>query len=377
MGRPRRAAGVAAVVALLCVAGCSTDEPTAEPSTGPTGSSNEPTADPTEPTRPPGGPIDDPVVIEPVTASLAWDSVASPVTDTVTVGAGRELRVVGQDGAEAVLTPADGDPISVPAPEEFRISDALLGDTHAVVVASDTFEEQPGRATVIDLASGEQRALDGDAEPPTVNGGTWAIGDGRLLHATFGPDSSYCLAEVDLETLAGETSWCAGPRHGFRGGHVSADGVTVTSFDDARPVSCRTAGLVAEGSFQALEGPADCKAWDAVAMPDGYVWTEVAKERRLEEAHAYARAGEEWYDLGPAVSGSLTRCGSAAWFARDPATDGGPAQLLRWDERGLTVVYETADGVEAFVDAPRCGGSVITLTALSEAGDEQVSAPIE
>lgn len=376
MGWSRRAAGAAAVVALLCVAGCSADDPTTSPtpSAEPTG---DPTTGPAEPTRPPGGPIDDPATVTPGTDLLDWAAVDAPIDDRVTVGSGWQLRVVGQEAEEAQLTPDDGEAIRIPAPEGFRIDESLLTDTHAVVVASDTLEEVPGTATVIDLASGEQRVLDGRSAPPTVNGGTWAIGDGRLLHATLGEGSAYCLAEVDLRSLAGEASWCAEPRHGFRGGQVSGDGVTLTSFDDARPVSCRTAGTVEGGELVALEGPNDCKAWDVVAMPGGYVWTEIPKERRNEDAHAYARLGEEWYDLGPALSNSLTRCGPSAWFTREGATDGGSSQVLRWDERGLSVVYETPADADSLIDGPRCGGSAITLTAMTEAGDEQVTAAIE
>ena len=47
---------------------------------------------------------------------------------------------------------------------------------------------------------------------------------------------------------------------------------------------------------------------------------------------------------------------------------------MRWTpEDGLEVVYESTGG-HAFLTPPRCGGDTITVTALAQSGDEQVSA---
>ena len=101
-----------------------------------------------------------------------------------------------------------------------------------------------------------------------------------------------------------------------------------------------------------------------------------ANPGKINYAHTGAGGAESWLDLGPATSGTLTWCGDAAYFARDPQRDGDDAALLRWSpERGLDVVYESPGG-QAFLTAPRCGGDALTVTALAQSGDEQVSAPL-
>ena len=103
----------------------------------------------------------------------------------------------------------------------------------------------------------------------------------------------------------------------------------------------------------------------------------VPKQTRIEAAHYYARDGDEFFDLGPGTSGTLAWCGDAAYFAQDPLRDGDPARLLRWTNDGeLEVVYETAGRGPAFLTEPRCGDDRITVTAIAESGDEQISAPL-
>ena len=117
-----------------------------------------------------------------------------------------------------------------------------------------------------------------------------------------------------------------------------------------------------------------CKGWEGVLLEGGAAWSVIEKEQRIEDAHLFARIGEEHYDLGAGTSGTLIWCAGAAYFVRDPQRDGDPARLLRWDPRhGLDVVYESPGG-QAFLTAPRCGGDMLTVTALAESGDEQVSA---
>ena len=61
-------------------------------------------------------------------------------------------------------------------------------------------------------------------------------------------------------------------------------------------------------------------------MRSGAVWSAVPDEHRVEAAHAYARVGDAYYDLGPSVSGSLTWCGGSAYFVRDPQRQFVPVQ---------------------------------------------------
>ena len=47
--------------------------------------------------------------------------------------------------------------------------------------------------------------LDEQSSPPTTTGGTWAMGQETLVHATVGDDGAYCLATVSLESGQGDT----------------------------------------------------------------------------------------------------------------------------------------------------------------------------
>jgi hypothetical protein len=124
-------------------------------------------------------------------------------------------------------------------------------------------------------------------------------------------------------------------------------------------------------------GVEECIGWEGVLTGDGAVWSVVPKQTRIEEARYYARVGEEYFDLGPGTSGTLVWCGDAAYFAQDPLRDGDPARLLRWtSDHALEVVYETRGRGPAFLTEPRCGGDRITVTAIANSGDEQVTAPI-
>ena len=51
------------------------------------------------------------------------------------------------------------------------------------------------------------------------------------------------------------------------------------------------------------------------------------------------------------------------------------AALMRWDGTTLATVYQAPPG-QSFLATPRCGGSALTVTAFSESGDEQVTAPL-
>ena len=51
----------------------------------------------------------------------------------------------------------------------------------------------------------------------------------------------------------------------------------------------------------------------------------IPNERRIEAAHVYARVGDELLRPRPGTAGTLTWCGDAAYFARDPQRDGDDA----------------------------------------------------
>ena len=147
------------------------------------------------------------------------------------------------------------------------------------------------------------------------------------------------------------------------------------TFDDRQP-SCRTVVEVTADDVAPFEGVQRCLGWEGVLIDGGTVWSVVPKQSRIEEARYYARVGEKYFDLGPGTSGTLVPCGEAAYFTQDPLRDGDPARLLRWKSDGsLDVVYETSGRGPAFLTEPRCGSDRITVTALGESGDEQVTAP--
>ena len=245
------------------------------------------------------------------------------------------------------------------------------------MVSEDKLAQTPDRATLVDLATGRTRRLDGTSTPPTSVGGTWALGPDTLAHATAGPQRSYCVTWLSLDTLRRAGATCVPPRNGLSRAAITPDGATLMRFDAHHP-SCRTLLLRTGATTSPLPGVTDCKGWDSAAMPGGAVWSVIPKERRIEAAHFFAHTATGWYDLGPGASGSLVACAGAAYFARDPASNHDPATLLRWDPRSstLSVVFASQGRGSAFLSAPRCGGDHLTVTAFSSAGDQQVTAAV-
>jgi hypothetical protein len=307
-------------------------------------------------------------------ALLAWEPTLRPVEETVTAGGGWTIVVDQERSLATVEGPV---PRTVAGGKRFRVSEVLLDTAYAVVVTSDTLEEKPAVATVIDLATGRSTTVDGRSPVPTTSGGTWGLSGDLLVHATVS-DGEYCIAERDLGTATAEVSWCAQERHGFTNAQVTPAGLTVTGFDDGRP-SCRTLGTLAGGTFEPFPDVADCRGWEGTVTGTGRVWSVIPRENRLDEAHVYARVAahpDGLLDLGPATAGTLTWCGGATYFVRDPQAASEPARLLRWTDAGvLEIVYESPGG-QAFLSEPRCGGDRITVSAFAESGDEQVSAPL-
>jgi hypothetical protein len=307
-------------------------------------------------------------------ASLHWTSVPGSTKDLVTVGDGWTLTVV-HGGASARL--AGPHPRIIEAGPHSSITDAYLDPRHALVVSEDRLAGQPDHATLVDLASGRATVLDGSSDPPTVVGGTWALGPDSLVHATSGSHHRYCLATVPLDgqtVSGGTTGWCAAPRHGFSRAAVTGGGTTMMTFDDHHP-SCRVLNTVAGAGLRPLPGVIACKGWDSALLDGSTVWSVVPNDHRIDAARFYAHTDTGWYDLGAGTSGSLVTCAGSAYFTRDPGSRTDPATLLRWspDDASLSVAYSTAGTGNAFLSPPRCGGTHLTVTAYSSAGDEQVT----
>ncbi len=357
----RRSLAVAAALLLAATACSDREGEPAEPS---------PQAAPS-PERAPGGPPDRPTQLDATEDLLDWAPAPGSVEDAVTTN-GPWVLTVDASGTTYRLDGPD-QALGAGSDDGTRITDALLDRDWAVVV------RQAGKGTataeVTDLAAGEQFTVDQDSDVPTTSGGTWALGEGTLVHATVSPDGAYCLASVDLASRTSAVTWCAPAKQGFNAAHVTPDAVSVLSFDDAKP-SCRTVGNVDSGELEPFPGVPACAAWEGVQLgPDSAVWSVIPKENRIEAAELFARVDDEYYDLGPGTSGTLVPCAGAAYFARDPQREGDAAQLLRWDGSTLAVVYEAPPG-QSFLEAPRCGDEALVVTALSEGGDEQVVATL-
>ncbi|GAA1126925.1 hypothetical protein [Nocardioides aquiterrae] len=360
-----RVARYAAAALVLALAGCSSDDPGAGPGPTPSPSDTPSSSAPTTSDSP------SPSSSSAPGTELDWRPVPGPVRDSVTAGGGWTV-IVKNDGASWDL---DGPQKSTGGREPgFRVSDALLDADWAVVVLQDKTEQQPSRAQVTELSTGRTFTIDGRSDVPTTNGGTWALGDGRLLHATVSK-GAYCLASVDLASQTSTLGWCAPKRHGFNGAHVTPAGDSVLSFDSGRP-SCRTLMALDGADATPFDGVPDCRAWDGLRTADGAVWSVIPDEHRIEEAHFYATTPDGQQDLGPGTAGTLVWCAGAAWFVRDPQQEGDPAALVRWTAAdGPSVAYESPGG-RAFLSAPRCGGDAITVTAMAGQGDEQVTAAL-
>jgi hypothetical protein len=359
--RTTRGAYVVLAALVLALTACSgnSEEPDATPGADAT------SAAPTDEVSP-GGTLR----AWPVTNLLDWHPVeADPKARVVTDG---ELVAVVASGGESVeLSGARN--VTVRAGEGRRVTDVLLSDEYAVVVAQDELEEQPMRFTLLRTSTGATRELPGLTPTP---GGPVTLSGDQLTYPMI-DDERYCLVSYDVGTQTGRTRYCAPEHHGFSHVTSSPAGLALMTFDDRRPVSCRTlATLADDDTVTPLAGVPSCKGWDVLAVPDGVVWSTLPKEQQVERGAFYARADGQVYVLGTGVSSSLTWCGDSAYFVRD-AQKGGKAQLLRWTpEHRLEIAYESPGRGEAFLQAPRCGGSVLTLSAYGEGGDEQVSATV-
>ncbi len=384
-GRAIAALALTAALTAALATACSDDDGTdagpsssETPSTTPSTAASSPTSptspsSPSSPTSASGGPADRPAPLTARDDLLAWRPVPGStdraVSRTVTQGG---TWTLGATDAKAVLTGPRGTTSYAAAGR--RVSDALVDQQYAVVVLQDEAEQRPSVATVTDLRTGKSFTLDGRSDVPTTTGGVWALGAGRLLHATV-RGGAYCLATVDLATRAATVGWCAEKQHGFNAAHVTPAGDSVLGFDAGRP-SCRTALALAGSTATPFTGVTRCKAWEGLVTDDGAVWSVIPREQETEAGHYYARTGDSYVDLGVGVSSTLTWCAGAAYFARDPEREGRPATLMRWSPGdGLTVAYRSPPG-DAFLEPPRCGGNTLTVTALTSSGDEQVTADL-
>jgi len=379
--RPARGALVAAALT-LALSACTDadDEPSPADITG-TGTPDptqwsaptDGTASPTD-SRPSGGTSDRPLVLEATTHLFDWQSLDAATGDTVTK-AGDHTFTVDQARTQVTIAGPD-DSSTMAAPRRFSYTDVISDGTHVVVVAQDNQEQEPGRATVVDLASGDQTTIDGSSDVPTTSGGSWAIGGGKIYYATYDAKGRYCLAEADLASTSSRVTYCAPKRSGFSTVVVSPTATSMLAFG-GQP-QCRTpARLDGSGAATPIEGVTECKGWDGVVTPTGAVWSVVKNENRVELGEFYASSNGGFFDLGVGTTGTLTWCGDSAYFVRDSQKDVDKARVLRWTPDGtLEIVYESPGEGNAFLAPLRCAGDLLSVSAFGEGGDEQVWATV-
>jgi hypothetical protein len=383
--RPTGGAALLTAVALL-LAGCSSGASStagngSEPgSPGSGSSSSSPSGGPgsegsSGPTSPsPSGGSDHPVVVRPTSDPLAWRPVPGSTRDEVTVGGDWTLTLSSGGDTARLEGPH---PRTVAAGAHSSISDAFLDGSHALVVSEDDLARTPDVATLVDLASGHASTLDRTSSPPTSVGGTWALGPTSLAHATAGTNRRYCVVFLAPDSGRTDGRYCVPPRNGLSRASITDGGTTLMRFDAQHP-SCRTLLARSGARFTPLPGVTPCQGWDSTSIPGGVVWSVVPKERRVEAAHFFSHTSAGWFDLGRGTSGTLVGCAGSAYFVRDPATRRDPAALLRWDPVNgvLSRVFTSKGRGNAFLSPPRCGGDHLTVTAFSDAGDQQVTAAV-
>lgn len=223
---------------------------------------------------------------------------------------------------------------------------------------------QPGQIAVFDLRNSTRRMVGQQGSAPAPSqAGSVSMHDGELAYAT-GPNDHYCLAKLDLATLDGERLGCAKPlKEGFTQFRLTSNGLGYTSFDDRRPNSCMTLKTLRGDDSDVLRAAKNCVGWEVVPGEDSDLWLQVRNPNRIERAKAYARTDDgAVHSLGPALSGSTTWCDGSTYFIRPAGKDGQADDLMRWSpESGLDVVWTPKDRSMAFVFAPHCGGSTVTL----------------
>ena len=205
--------------------------------------------------------------------------------------------------------------------------------------------------------------------------GPVAYDDGTLTYAVYRPGGKdYCLATYDVASGSGEKGYCAPPREGFSNATVSPSGVGLMTFDDTRPISCRTLVDVDGSETTPVEGAPECTGWETLRTGNGAVWSELPNEKRVERGVFYATFDDAVEELGPGTTGTLTWCGDSAYFVRDAQKDRDKARLLRWtpDERRSRSSTRPRAWATRSSLRPACADGVLTVTAYAEGGDERV-----
>ena len=358
---PARTTLAAALLLVLGACGGAADEPDATPSPSPEESSA--TESPESPTEGTGTAAPE---------ALDWQPTGHSPEDRVVRGTG--WTAVASETEVRFEPTDDGEPVVVPAVEGRSVDAVLLEGDRAVVSFAAGGETMTGEAVRVDLATAAPVEI---VSPEPANGGSWAMHADSLWYPSRGEGGAYCLATLAVSDGNGEDGWCAPDRTGFSNLTAGEHGVGLLTFDDTRPVACRTAHVLDQaGEPQPVEGPVECKAWDVAPTATGVIWSEVPREQRQEVATFHASVDGTVEELGRGTTGTLVPCGGDAFFVRDPARRTDPARLMRWDGTSLSVAYESESTGNAFLGEPECADNILTVSSFGEAGDEQVWAQV-
>lgn len=251
------------------------------------------------------------------------------------------------------------------APDGLEVNQVFLDPPSLVVVTADPTDALDDRVTVIDLRTHGERGL--AASAPATWMGSWSLGQNLLTYGARGPQGRYCLAAVALDSLEGGLVECVPPRRGVSRVNHSPFGLTYARFDDSRPMSCTTL-RVRRGPQKPVDadGPARCRAWDAVAVENGLVWSEVPRPREIEVSEVFASTAEAGtQSLGYGTTGSLTWCGDYVWFVRQM----GGGTIMRWSpDAGLEVTFQAAASRDGVLSTPLCSGTSIAFIEATAPG---------
>lgn len=309
----------------------------------------------------------------PTTALLKWTKLPGDPSNTVTTN-GTWTLTVAQEGGWWSLGRGSGTAKQTDAPAGLEVQDATLSDDWAVVVYGSESGNKQQRAVITALSSGKVTTLDKSSDLPPSTDGSWSLDGSTLWHATDHA-GAYCLASTDLRSGKSTLSWCAPARHGFTN-VLSVDGQTsMMTFDDKQP-SCRTVVTVSGTTTTPYPGVQACKGAQGALLTStpqiGRIWSIVPNENHYQQVHVYGATDAGSSDLGLGVNGTLTVCGSEAYWARD-VSGSTPAALMRWDGSKLSVVYQS----KGFLGAPQCAGHHLTVLDTTDNGASQVTATVD
>lgn len=302
-------------------------------------------------------------------ARLDWTVLPAPARgESVEAVSGRYVVSHSRDLTRVVVRRGQSRDVllTYAAPAGRQVDRALLDPPSLVIVTSDPEEEEADEVVVVDLRSRRERGLAAGA-PPAWRG-PWSLGEGVLTYGTRTLRGRNCLAAVELDSLDGEVVECAAPRHGTAQVRHSPFGLAYGRWDDSRPFPCTTL-RVRRGQRGPVDarGPVACRAWEAVAVEGGLVWSEVPRPRQPDVGEVFVDTDtSRRRSLGYGTPGSLTWCGDYVWFVRQM----GVASVMRWSaDAGLETAFEADSSESPVLTFPICSGDSIAFVVVVSAPD--------